>query len=123
MTMTSFLTTFQSILDAVLAAMKIAAPLVAVADPVVGALMLQATNAAVSVEQILPAEGTGLQKARLVQEQTQATVDVINGILVAQGKPPLAANITDIVQQHVRVVVAGLNTVHQAVEAAGAARV
>jgi hypothetical protein len=118
----SWFTTFESILHIVEAAAKIAAPIVAVTvDPTIGALMLQATNAAVGAESIITTPGSGPQKAALVRAQTQATVDVINSILISQNKPPLAPNTTDIVQQQVRVVVSGLNTVQRAVEGGTAA--
>jgi hypothetical protein len=120
----SWFTTFDSILHLVEAAAKIAAPIIAVTvDPTIGGLMLQATNAAVGVESILTTPGSGPQKAALVRAQTQATVDVINGILVSQSKPTLAPNVTDIVQQQVQVVVSGLNTVQQAVEGVPAAAI
>jgi hypothetical protein len=114
-------TTFQTVLHVAESAARIAAPIVAVTvDPTIGALMLQATNAAVGAELVITTPGTGAQKAALVRAQTQATVDLINAILVAQGKPTLAPNVTDIVQQQVQVVVAGLNTVAKAAEAAPA---
>jgi hypothetical protein len=118
----SWFTTFDSILHLVEAAAKIAAPIIAVTvDPTIGGLMLQATNAAVGVESIITAPGSGPQKAALVRAQTQATVDVINGIRASQNKSPLAPNVTDIVQQQMQVVVSGLNTVQLAVEGAQAA--
>jgi hypothetical protein len=125
MTFSGFLSVFESILHAAEAAAKIAAPIVETVDPTVGALILQATDAAVGVEAVIVTAGSGARKAALVRAQTQATVDVINGILAAQHKTPavtLPAGIADIVQQQVQVVVAGLNTVQQAVEAAPAVK-
>ena len=111
----SWFTTFRTVLHVAESAAKIAAPIVAVTvDPTIGALMLQATNAAVGAELVIITPGSGAQKASLVRAQTQATVDLINAILVSQGRPALAINVTDIVQQQVQVVVAGLNTASKA---------
>jgi hypothetical protein len=117
----SWLSVYEDLLHCAEAAARIAAPIVAVTvNPTIGALTLQAANAAVGAESLIDIPGSGQQKAALVRAQTQATVDVINGILASQNKPLLAPNITDIVQQQVQVVVGGLNTVQQAVERAPA---
>lgn len=113
----AWLSVYKDLLHCAEAAAQIAAPIVAVTvNPTIGALTLQAANAAVGAESLIDTPGSGQQKAALVRAQTQATVDVINGILASQNKPLLAPNITDIVQQQVQVVVGGLNTVQQAVE-------
>lgn len=117
----SFLSVFQSILHVVEAAAKIAAPLIATQDPVIGALMTQATNAAVGVEAAITTPGTGAQKAAVVAGQSQATIDVINSILASQGKPPLPAITNSVVQAGVQTVISGLNAVAVAVPPAPAA--
>jgi hypothetical protein len=111
----SFLSVFRSILHAAEAAASIAAPVVAKMDPVVGALMLQATNAAVGVEALILGVKKGTEKMDVVGQQVQATVDVTNAILVSQGRQPLKADVTDTVKQQLQVVIAGLNAVEKAV--------
>lgn len=110
----SFLSAFRSILHAAEAASQIAAPIVAATvDPTIGALMAQATQAAVGVESVITTPGSGAQKADLVKQQTLATIGVINSILQAEGKTPLASNVADIVSQQVSTVVQGLNAVQK----------
>lgn len=111
----SFLLVFRNILHAAEAAASIAAPVIAKMDPVIGALMLQATNAAVGVEALILGAKKGTEKMDVVGQQVQATVDVVNGILLSQGKTPLRSDITDTVKQQVQVVVSGLNAVQTAV--------
>jgi hypothetical protein len=115
----SFLSVFKSILHAAEAAASIAAPVVAKMDPVIGALMLQATNAAVGVEALILDTKKGAEKMDVVGQQVQATVDVVNGILQSQNKAALPPGITDTVKQQVEVVVSGLNAVQKAVNAPG----
>jgi hypothetical protein len=111
----SFLSVFQTVLHVIEAAAKIAAPLIATQDPIIGALMTQANNAAIGIEAAIITPGTGEQKATVVAAQSQATIDVINGILASQNKPPLPANTNTIVQAGVKTVIGGLNAVAQAV--------
>jgi len=111
----SWLSVFTTIFHAIETAAKIAAPIIATVNPVIGALMLQATTAAVNVEAILPT-APGADKAAVVKAATQATVDAINGILVSQGKSPLPSNTTDVVQGTVVTVVSGLKAVGAAVD-------
>jgi hypothetical protein len=111
----SFLSVFQTILHVVEAAAKIAAPLIATQDPVIGALMSQANNAAIGIEAAITTPGTGTQKAAVVAGQSQATIDVINAILASQNKPALPANTNVIVQAGVQTVISGLNVVAKAV--------
>ena len=113
----SWLSVFKTILHGAIAAGRIAAPIVTILYPVEGALLLQATNAVVGAEATITAPQSGPQRAALVREQTQATVDVINEQLTSQGKPPLPTDIVDVVQQHVKTIVAGLNSVQQALGA------
>lgn len=115
MSFESFLKGFQTVLHVVEAAAKIAAPLIATQDRVIGALMTQANNAAIGVEAAITTPGTGTQKAAIVAAQSQATIDVVNAILASQNKKPLPANTNDIVQAGVQTVVAGLNAVTAAV--------
>lgn len=110
----SWLSVFDSVLHAVETAAKLAAPFVAAADPTIGALMAQAATAAVNVEVML-GTAPGPEKAAVVAAGTQATVDVINGILASQGKNPLPKNTTDQVQAVVKTVVTGLKAVAIAV--------
>jgi hypothetical protein len=117
----SFLSVFQSVLHAVEAAAKIAAPIIATQDPVIGGLMSSATDAAVGVEAAITAPGAGAQKAGVVSAQTGAVIGVINGILASQGKAALPAGTNDLVQASVKSVVSGLNAVATAVQAAPAA--
>lgn len=114
----SFLSVFSNILHAIEAGAKIAAPVVAGLDPVIGALMAMATNAAIGVEAAITTPGSGAQKAALVAAQSQAVIDVTNAILESQGKKPLPANTNDIIQTGVATVVSGLNAVEKAVHAA-----
>jgi hypothetical protein len=111
----SFLSVFRSILHAAEAAASIAGPVVAKMDPVVGALMLQATNAAVGVEALILGAKKGSEKMEVVGQQVQATVDVVNGILASQDRPALPTGITDAIKQQVQVVVSGMNAVQTAV--------
>ncbi len=106
----SFLSVFKSILHVTETAAKLAAPFVAAVDPVIGTLMIQATNAAVGVESIITTPGSGTQKAGIVNAGTQATIDAINGVLASQGLKPLPANTADTVAQTVKSVIDALNT-------------
>ena len=113
--MASFLSVFKTILHGLEVAASIAAPIVATQDPIVGALMQQATAAAVAVEQGITTPGQGSAKAQAVKAGTQATVDAINGILTSQGKNPLPQNTTDVVQAQVVATVTGMNAILAAV--------
>jgi hypothetical protein len=112
----SFLRVFQTIGHAVEAAAMIVAPVIKVVDPVIGNLMTMAVNAAVGMEAAVTAPAAGGQRADLVGQQTQAVVNVINGILLAEGKSALPSNITDVVGTQVKAVVSGLNTVADTVD-------
>lgn len=114
--MSSFLSVFKNILHGIEAAATVAAPIVATVDPTIGALINLATTSAVTVEAAIPADGNGVQKAAAVAGQSQAVIDVINGILASQGKAALPPNTNDIVQASVKTVVAGLNAVATAVQ-------
>lgn len=105
----SFITVFSNILHVVETAAKLAAPFVAVADPVIGTLMIQATNAAVGVESIITAPGTGAQKQQVVAAGTQATIDALNGILVSQGQKALPTGTAAVVAGTVKSVIDALN--------------
>lgn len=111
----SFLSVFGSVLHAIEAATAIAAPIVKTMNPTVGGLMQMATVAAVGAESAITAPGAGPARAQAVIEQTKAAIDVANGILVQQGRPPLPANTGQVIAQQVGVVVAGLNGVASAV--------
>ncbi len=113
----SFLTGFMTTLHAIEAGAKIAAPFIATVNPVIGALVMQGATAAVGIEGVITAPGNGLQKAKIVASQTEATVKLVNSALVAQGKPPLPDNTTDQVNAQVKVVVDGLNAVAAAAPA------
>ena len=115
----SFLRGFLTVLHAVETAAKIAAPIISTVDPVIGALMTQANNAAIGIESASLTMSTtipGDEKAAIVAAQSQATIDVINSILVSQNKPKLPDNTNTIVQATVKTVVSGLKAVAQAVE-------
>ena len=120
MSFRSFLSAFRNVLHAVEAAATIAAPIIAAVDPTIAALMTQANNAAIGVEEAITTPGSGAQKAAIVAAQSQATIVVINSILASQNKQPLPANTNAVVQAGVQVVVSGLNAVSQAVGAAPA---
>jgi len=115
----SFLSVFRNILHAAEAAASIAGPVIARMDPVIGALMLQATNAAVGVEALIVGTKKGGERMAVVDQQIQATVDVTNAVLASQGKPALRADITDTVKQQLEVVIGGMNAVEKAVNAPG----
>jgi hypothetical protein len=112
----TWLIVFEDVLHAAEAAAQIAAPIVAVMNPILGALILQAANAAVGAEVIFSEPGQGPRKAALVRAETAATVDVINTVLKSINKPALPLNTTDLVQVHTETIVAGLNTVAAAVK-------
>jgi hypothetical protein len=113
----TWLVVFQDLLHATEASAQIAAPIVAVLNPVLGALILQAANALVGAEAIFTERGDGPRRAALVRAQTEATVSLINTALKAQNKPLLPDNTTDVVQVHIKAIVAGLNTVAEAATA------
>ncbi len=112
----SFLRVFANILHAVEAAAAIAAPIIKIVDPTIGSLMTMATTAAVGVEAAITAPGSGQQRADAVAAQTGAVINVINGIRVSQGKPPLPPDTNDVVQSQVKTVVGGLNVVADTVD-------
>lgn len=117
----SFLSVFKDILHATEAAAAIAEPIIATFDPVIGALMLGATEAAIAVEGSITAPGAGAQKQAAVTASTNAAINVVNGILQSQGKQPLPANTGQAISQQVGVVVANLNGIAKAVSAQPAA--
>lgn len=119
--MASFLSVFKNILHATEAAAQIAAPIVATFEPGIGALMMAAAGAAVSVEGSITAPNSGAQKQAAVAASTQQVVDVTNAILKEAGKAPLPANTTDVVVQQVSgVIVPQLNAVAKLVQTAPA---
>lgn len=119
-----WLSVFRDILHAVETAAQLAAPIIATVDPVIGGLITQSVAAAVAVEAAaatLPSPMSGEAKAAVVAAGTEATVTAINSILVSQGKKPLPATTTDVVQGTVKTVVLGLKTVAAAVAPPGPA--
>lgn len=117
----SFLTVFRDILHAAEVAAQIAAPIISTLDPQIGGLMSAATQAAVGVEASITAPGSGQQKAQVVAQETQASIDAINAILASQGKPGLPANTAQVISQQVGIVVGNLNAIKTAVTTAPAA--
>lgn len=115
----SFLTIFKDILHATEAAAEIAAPIIATLDPPIGILMGAATQAAVGVEAAITTPGSGQQKAGLVAQQTQASIDVVNQILQSQGKKPLPTDTGQVIAAQVGTVIGNLNAIKGAVLAAG----
>ena len=105
----SFLRVFQSVLHAIEAAAAIAAPIVKAVDPTIGALMTQAAQTAVTVEQAVTASGE--QKAAIVSQATQAGIDLTNSLLQSQGKASLPAGIITAINATTKNVVDTLNTV------------
>lgn len=115
----SFLSAFKSVLHAAEAAVRIAAPVVSIVNPVIGSLLLHATSAAVSAEAAVT--GSGAQKAALVLQQTQAAVDLINEILASQGRPTLPEDTVQVVTSTTKGVVDGLKAVAAATVSSSAA--
>lgn len=113
--MKSFLRVFTNILHAIEGAAVIAAPIVSAVDPVIGALMTQATTVAVGVEAAITAPSSGDQRQQVVTQTTQNTVALINSLLSSQGKPTLPVGVVDAVTAATKSVVQGLNTVADAV--------
>ena len=126
----SWLSIFKNVLHAVEAAASLAAPIIAVvvdkkqADgsggdgAVIAGLMTQAVTAAVGIESISSALTTpmsGSDKAAVVDSGTKATLDLINSLLVSQGKTALPASVTDIVSATVKTTVQGLQAAQVAV--------
>lgn len=119
----SWLTSFKNVLHATEVAAQLAAPIVAVAlggkdGASIAGMMTQATAAAVGIEAIsntFTTPMTGDQKAAVVDAGTQATFAAINSILVSQGKPPLAPEVTSVVGTTVKTVVEGMKTIGAAV--------
>ena len=112
----SFLRVFATLEHALVAVDTILAPIVSVVNPMIGSLMTMAARAAVGVEGAITTPGSGTQRADLVSQQSGAVINVINGILIAEGKPPLPANTNDVVQAQVKTVVSGLNVVADTVD-------
>lgn len=112
----SFLRVFQSVLHALEAAAAISKPIVQAVDPTIGNLMTQAAQTAVVVEATVTAPGP--QKAAIVQQATQAGIDLTNSLLASQGKAALPANISDAIAASTKNVVDTLNATAKAVEAA-----
>lgn len=117
----SFLSAFKSVLHAAEAAVRIAAPVVSIVNPVIGSLLLHATSAAVSAEAAVTGPGSGAQKAALVLQQTQAAVDLINEILASQGRPTLPEDTVQVVTSTTKGVVDGLKAVAAATVSSSAA--
>lgn len=89
----SFLAGFSNVLHALEVGAKCAAPFVAMVNPPLGALILQATSAAITIEAALPQHVSGSDKAALLLAQTEATVASTNQTLLAAGQPPLPEGI------------------------------
>ncbi len=114
----SFLSVFASIVQAAESAALIMAPVVKVVRPELGGLLLAAAQQAVAVEALIRAPLSGEQRAEVVAEQTRASIEVVNRILVASGRAPLGADSADVIAAQVVGVVKSLNAVKTAVELA-----
>jgi hypothetical protein len=119
--MASFMRVFTSVLHALEAAATIAGPIVKAVDPEIGLLMSQATNTAVLIESIIPDAKKGQVKADIVDQTTQAALDLTNSLLTSQGKQPLNAAIKDAATATAKTVVDTLNVVANTVQPAPAA--
>lgn len=107
----SFLSAFKSVFHAIEAGAQMAAPIIAIVDPPIGQLIMQATKSAVLVEATITDAKKGQAKADLVNAMTSATLDVINNILIEQGKPPISTDVLKQVSAVTAATVSGLNSV------------
>jgi hypothetical protein len=117
----SFLSAFTSVLHAMEAAATITSPIIRMVSPEVGGLMMAATQAAVGAEAAITAPSAGADRAAVVAQSTRAALDVVNQILVSQGKQPLKAGIADVAIATASVAVSQLNGIAGLVNAAPAA--
>ncbi len=120
----SFLRVFQNILHALEAAAAIAKPIAQAVDPTIGNLMTQAAQTAVVVEAAAEATGAkipGEQKAAIVAQATQASIDLTNSLLASQGKQALPTGIAAAVGASTKLVVDTLNSTANTVSPVAAA--
>lgn len=109
----SFLSGFKTVYHAILAADRIAAPIISFINPAIGGLMMLANRAAVMAEVTITDAKTGSIKKDAVDQTTKAVFDVINEILKEQGKSPLDPKMLEAISASTNMVVSGLNAVSQ----------